>query len=163
MHDLSTGRPCEHRDPSPLALEMTKVFTPAAKSESAPYGSLRSPDDTPERGLPLPKPALHRQAVGLGQRLERGLRPGADMLDHLGRRQRAELSGVLVAGPAHQTEQESGGEQIAGAGGVHHLVDRESRHRGYAVTLDNDTAFLAAGHDAELDIVGQLLERGVEI
>ena len=43
------------------------------------------------------------------------------MLDHFGGRQRAETSGIFMAGIAHQTEQESGGEQIAGAGGVDEL------------------------------------------
>src|SRR4030088_186723 len=54
-------------------------------------------------------------------------------IDHYGRRQRAQPSGIFKTGAAHQTEQESGGEQVAGAGGVHDLVDRKRRHRDDAV------------------------------
>ena len=70
--------------------------------------------------------ALYRQPVLLRQLLQRHLRPRADMLDHLGGRQRAEPAGILVAGIAHQPEQESGGEQIAGAGGVDQLSKSET-------------------------------------
>src|SRR6266851_2453434 len=40
-HPLSAGRPCERRDPSPLALKGKKASAPASKRESARYGSLR--------------------------------------------------------------------------------------------------------------------------
>ncbi len=70
-----------------------------------------------------------RQAVLLRQFLQRHLRPRADVLDHFGGGERAQPAGGLMAGAAHQAEQESGGEQVAGAGGVHHPLDRERRHR----------------------------------
>ena len=67
--------------------------------------------------------ALHRQPVLPRQLLQRHLRPRADVLDHLGRRQRAEPARRLIAGVADQAEQEAGGEQIAGAGGVDELFE----------------------------------------
>jgi len=56
---------------------------------------------------------LHRQPVLLRKILQRNLRPRADVLDHFGRRERAQPPGVFMAGIAHQAEQEAGGEQIA--------------------------------------------------
>src|SRR5229473_2555027 len=42
-HGLSAGRPCERRDPSPLAPRVKKrPLLQVLKRESAPYGSLRS-------------------------------------------------------------------------------------------------------------------------
>ena len=77
--------------------------------------------------------ALHRQSVRLRQFLQRRQRPCADVLDHFGRGERSQPAGIFMTGAAHQTEQKSGGEQIAGAGGIHHLLDRKCRHRDDAV------------------------------
>src|SRR5262249_19756396 len=50
----------------------------------------------------------------LRQRLERGLRPSADVLDHLGGGERTEPPAAAKIGTARQSNQEPGGEQIAG-------------------------------------------------
>ena len=34
MHDLSAGRPCERRDPSPLASKVKKGLCPSAENEA---------------------------------------------------------------------------------------------------------------------------------
>src|SRR5688500_7996089 len=61
-------------------------------------------------------PGSEFQAV-LGRKLfERDVGPGADMLDHLGGRDRAEPGRVTQAHPLGMADQEAGGEQIAGAG-----------------------------------------------
>ena len=85
------------------------------------------------------------------------------MLDHFGRGKRAQPPGILMAGAAHQPEQESGGKEIAGARGIDHLVDRKRRHRNEAVGRCHHAAFLAAGDDAESNVAAQLLQRGVKI
>src|SRR5215218_844580 len=72
--------------------------------------------------------ALHRQPVLPRQLLQRHLRPRADMLDHLGRGERPEPAGRFIARVADEAEQEAGGEQVTGAGGVDELLDREGRH-----------------------------------
>src|SRR4051794_41945439 len=61
---------------------------------------------------------LNRQPVLLRQLLQRHLRPRADVLDHFGGGERAEPAAIFMAGAAYQAEQESRGEQVAGAGGV---------------------------------------------
>src|SRR5882724_10008018 len=71
--------------------------------------------------------ALNRQPVLLGQFLQRNLRPGADVLDHFGGGERAEAAGIFMAGVTHQAEQETGGEQIAGACRVDEFLDRKCR------------------------------------
>ena len=68
-----------------------------------------------------------------------------------------------IAGVTDQPEQEAGGEEIAGAGGVHQLFDREGRHRGDAILRGHHAAFLAAGDDSELGIVAELFQRTLEI
>ena len=73
-------------------------------------------------------------AVGRAVEVQRDLRPRADMLDHLGRRKRAEPAGFLETRTTHQAKQETGGEQIAGSGGIDHARDRIGRHRDHAVT-----------------------------
>ena len=50
------------------------------------------------------------------------------MLDDFRRRQRAEPSALLRIAATRQTREETGGEQIARAGRVHHLIDGERRH-----------------------------------
>jgi hypothetical protein len=93
----------------------------------APPGSIRS-----GRTIQSSSPSIH-EPVFAREVAQRGLRPRAEMLDNLGRRQRAEPAGILVTGIAHQPEQESGGKQIAGTGGVDKLRNREGRHGGDAV------------------------------
>ena len=61
---------------------------------------------------------LHVETVLLRQGLELRLGPGAEMLDDLGRGERAEPRRGAVVGPARKSDQETGGEQVAGAGGV---------------------------------------------
>ena len=106
---------------------------------------------------------LDRQAVLGGQRLERDRRAGADMLDHFGSRQRAEAGGGAVVLAARQPDQETGGEQIAGAGDVDHAVDRHRLHRLDRLAGDHHAAFLAARDHRELGVVTQRLDRGVEV
>jgi len=79
------------------------------------------------------KGALHRQPVLLRQLLQRNQRPRADVLDHLGRGKRAQPSGILISGVAHQTEQKACGKEIAGARGVHEPIDRKRGHRDDAI------------------------------
>jgi hypothetical protein len=40
---------------------------------------------------------------------------------------------IFLAGVAHQTEHEAGGEQIAGVGRIDQFMNRECRHRDDAV------------------------------
>src|SRR6266700_1839872 len=70
---------------------------------------------------------LNRQPVLLRQILQRHLWPGADVLNHFGGGECAEAAGVLMTGVADQADQESGGEQIAGAGGVDEFFNRKRR------------------------------------
>ena len=72
---------------------------------------------------------LISEAVVLRERLQRRLRPRADMLDHFGGRQCAELRGGAVILAAREPDQEAGGEQIARAGRIDQLVDRHGLHR----------------------------------
>ena len=76
---------------------------------------------------------LNRQPRLLRQFLQRHLRPRADVLDHFGGRERAKPAGIFMAGVTHQAEQEAGGEEIAGAGGVDQFLDRRGRHRDDAI------------------------------
>ncbi len=67
--------------------------------------------DGPSGLLSMRAKPLHRQPVLLRQFLQRYLRPCADVLDHFGRGERTAPAGGLMAGAAHQAEQEAGGEQ----------------------------------------------------
>ena len=73
--------------------------------------------------------ALNRQPALLRQFLQRHLRPRADVLDHFGGRERAELAALLVRQIAREAVQEAGREEIAGAGRVDQLLDRRGRRR----------------------------------
>src|SRR6185312_11338852 len=64
------------------------------------------------------------EPVFLCEGLQRCFRPGAEMLDHLGRRNRAEPGATAVVLSAREAGEEAGREQIAGAGCVHQLLDR---------------------------------------
>src|SRR5947207_12755812 len=75
------------------------------------------------------RPISHRQSGLVGELLERGFRPGTEMADHLGGRERAEPCRGFMIDPARKPEQEAGCKQIAGPGGVDHARHRESRHR----------------------------------
>ena len=68
-----------------------------------------------------------------------------------------------MTGVAHKAEQEAGGKEIAGTGGVHQLPDRGGRNGNNAAIGDDDTALFAAGDDAEPGVGGELLQRGVEV
>ena len=103
------------------------------------------------------KPVLLREG------LQRGLRPRAEMLDHLGGRERAEPRAVAMVLAARKPGHEPGGEQVARAGRIDELVDRRGRHRLVAFARDHDAALFAARHHRELHVVAQRRERGVEI
>ena len=90
-------------------------------------------------------------------------RPRAHVLDHLGRRQRPEPGTIALVGAARQPDQESGREQVAGAGRIDHLVDRLRPHRVVLLARDDQAALLAAGDDGELGVVAHRIDRGVEI
>ena len=65
-----------------------------------------------------------------GQRLQVRFGPGAIMLDHFGRGDRAELERLLEAPAARLAGEEAGGEQVAGAGRVDQPLDRLGGHVG---------------------------------
>ena len=68
------------------------------------------------------------------------------MLDHFGGGERAEPAAGAIVGAAREAGKKAGGEQIAGAGGVDHALDRKGRHRFGPVRADHQTALLAARH-----------------
>ncbi len=85
------------------------------------------------------------------------------MLDDLGRRQRAEAGRGAVVLAARQADQETGGEQVAGAGDVDHTVDRHRLYRLDGVAGHHHAAFLTARDDRELGVMAQSLDRSVEV
>ena len=85
------------------------------------------------------------------------------MLDHFRGSERAEAGGSAVILAVRMPDQESGREQIAGAGDIDHAFDRHRLHRLDRVAGDHHTAFLAARHHRELGVAAQRLHRGVEV
>src|SRR4029077_6282114 len=120
-----------------------------------PYQSVTS--GTPATRISAGEPAL------LGQRLERSLRPGAEMLDHLGGGERAEARGALVADPLRDAKEEARRKQVAGTGGVDHALDRRGRDGEHPVARGDDAALLAARHHGESRLAPQRRQRGVEV
>jgi len=106
---------------------------------------------------------LNREAVLLREHLERGLRPRAEMLDHLGGGKRAEARGPLVACATGEAMEETRRKEIAGTGGVDHPRNLFGRHRQRAVARDHDAAILAARDDCEPRLAAERRQRGVEI
>src|SRR5262249_14955585 len=100
-----------------------------------------------------PPARLKVEAVVAGQRLERGLRPGAEMLDHLGRGERAESRRSAIVGAAREPDQKSRREQIARSGGVDHALDRARRTGVGLLAAHDQAALLAARDDRELGVV----------
>src|ERR1700761_3488138 len=72
-----------------------------------------------------PPGALRQQPAIPRELLERYLGAGADVRDHLGRRERTKSCRFLMPRTAREPEQEAGGEEVAGAGGVDHPRYRE--------------------------------------
>src|SRR4051812_27483123 len=89
---------------------------------------------------PGPPSSLHGQTAFLRQVFQRHLWARADMLDDFGSGERAEPAAILMAGAACQSEQETGGEQIASTGGVHKLLDGECGHRNNTILRSDDAA-----------------------
>src|SRR5579872_1638754 len=100
---------------------------------SYPYSSasLWTPrrDNAPSRQGRAQVRALLQQPILARQIAQRTLRARAQMLNHLGGRERAEPSASAVVGAARETGQEAGGEQIARPGRIHHPLDRKGRYR----------------------------------
>src|SRR5882757_8593816 len=109
---------------------LRKTWMPGTSSAKTRFALLPGHDERKDRGL---LERLNRQPVLLRQFLQRNLRPCPDMLDHFGGGECAEAAGIFMTGVAHQAEQESGGEQVAGARGVDEFFDRECRRRDDAV------------------------------
>ena len=104
------------------------------------------------------------EAVCLGERLQRRLRPRADVLDHLGRRQRAEPGAVAVVGAARQPDQEArprtGRRRRSRRPPARSAPPAPPR----SARVDHDhAALLAARDDGELRVVAQRGDRGVEV
>src|SRR5579859_398210 len=110
-----------------------------------------------------PQGPLDRQAILLRQRLQRDLRPRANVLDDFGGSERAQPPGILVAKAARKAKQEACREQIASAGGIDQSLDREGRY-GLDLFLRGDDASVLASRDRrEANVAAQLLQRGVEV
>src|SRR5258708_1078878 len=103
------------------------------------------------------------QTFLLRGRLERNLRPGAEVLDHFGRRNRPEPRRALMVRPLREAEQEAGGKEIARAGRVHHPLDPAGRHREDALARDHDAALFAARDHREARLRAQRRAGAVEI
>ncbi len=85
------------------------------------------------------------------------------MLDHFGGGERAHTGGGAVILAVRMSDQESGGEQVAGAGDIDHFFNRHGLHRLDAVAGDHDAAFFAARYHRELGVGAQELHGGIEI
>lgn len=110
------------------------------------------------------------QAGGGGELAERGLGAGADVADDLGGGEAAELCARRHVAALGQAVEESGRVEVAGAGGVDHLLDRVGVDGGALAVPDDDGAVGAAGQHGEAAILGdagggvlegvRLIERG---
>src|SRR4051812_20616017 len=82
------------------------------------------------------------------------LRPGAEMGDHLRRRDRADAQALLQAASLDLADEEAGGEQIAGAGRVDPpAADPRDWYRNSPAFLDRDRAFGAASDHQQRHLV----------
>src|SRR5262249_35694980 len=91
------------------------------------------------------------------------LGPGADVGDHLGRRERAEPAARRQVHPAAQSEEKTGRVEVARPGGVDDGVDRMDADDVHVPATDDDRAALAARERRDLAVLAHLLQRGVEI
>src|SRR2546428_996977 len=103
------------------------------------------------------------EAVVLSQGLKRSLGPGAQVLDHLGGAERAELRRGAVVGTARQSDQKARREQVARSGGVDQTLDRARGNHFGRLARDDHAALLAARDHGKRRIVAQRIERGLEI
>ena len=85
------------------------------------------------------------------------------MADDLGGGQRPELERFLRREAAREAVEIAGGEQVARARGVHHLLHREGRHGDEIAARHRQRALLAACDDRALHILPQLRQRRLEI
>src|SRR3954464_3498222 len=97
--------------------------------------------------------ALHGQSALPCEFLQRHLRTRADVLDHFGGCERAELAALLERQVARQAIQEAGSEEVAGAGGVHGFPDRRRPRWDWVRWRPHHATFLAAGDHAKIDVV----------
>src|SRR5690606_37522038 len=105
----------------------------------------------------------HRQAVVDRHVLEALLRAGAEVLDDFRRGEGAEAGAGAVIVVAGEAEEEARGEEVAGAGGIHELVDGEGRHRRRLLTRDDEAALFRTGDDAERALAAEGGDRRVEV
>ena len=105
----------------------------------------------------LQRSSSERRQVG-----ERRLGPGAEVADHLGGRQRAEAARGPEVVAVGEPEQEAGGEEVAGAGGVDDALDRAGVDHVHLVAGDDHRALLAAGERRDLALARHLLQGVVE-
>src|SRR5690606_24554211 len=104
-----------------------------------------------------------RQTRSLRQRLQRGHRARAPVGDDFGGGQRAQLAGVLQRQTARQTQQHARRVFIPGAGGVDHLVDRDSGDIDPLIAGQEHRAGGPARDGGHLDHGGQAGGASVEI
>ena len=85
------------------------------------------------------------------------------MLDHLGSGQRPQPRRRAIFHAPRQSDQETRGEEIAGAGGIDQPLDRARRNRIGFLAGHDQTSLLAAGDHRKPHIVAQRIDRSVEV